>query len=160
MQGQSPHEKYMRRAIAKARAGIAGGQTPFGACVVRDGAVISAAHNTVWRDCDITSHAEVAAIRKACRKLGTVDLSGCTVYTTCEPCPMCFSACHWARVSAVVYGADIADAQAAGFNELTIPALTMKLIGGSGVAVTGGVLRNENRELFREWRKAKKSKTY
>ncbi len=154
------HEQYMRRAIAKARQGIARGQTPFGACVVKDGNLVSCGYNTVWKDTDITAHAEVVAIRKACAALGTIDLSGCTIYTTCEPCPMCFSACHWARISAIVYGASIADARRAGFRELSISARTMKRRGGSDVVLTGGVLLKENTALFVLWAKRRGRKTY
>ena len=142
---------WMQQAIEKTEEGIAAGQTPFGACIVKDDALIACAHNTVWDTTDITAHAEVNAIRQACRELGTIDLSGCVIYTTCEPCPMCFSACHWARIRRVVYGASIADAQAAGFNELTIPSEDMKRLGGSATEITGGVLREEAYALFERW---------
>ena len=94
---------YMQMAIEKARAGIAAGQTPFGACLVKDGEVLACTHNTVWAGTDITAHAEINVLREACRRVGSVDLSGATIYSTCEPCPMCFSACLWARVSKVVF---------------------------------------------------------
>ena len=110
----------MELAIAKTREGIRHGQTPFGACIVKKGRVIACSHNEVWKNTDITAHAEVAAIRVACRKLGTIDLSGCTIYSTCEPCPMCFSAIHWAGIGKIVYGAGIADAAECGFGELEI----------------------------------------
>src|SRR5688572_18464025 len=103
-------EQFMRLALAKARDGVEGGQSPFGACVVREGRVVACVHNVVWATTDITAHAEVHALRQACRELGTIDLSGSTIYSTCEPCPMCFSACHWARTTRIVYGASIADA--------------------------------------------------
>jgi tRNA(Arg) A34 adenosine deaminase TadA len=142
----------MRRAIDAARAGIARGQTPFGACIVSaDGGEIVSAHNVVWETTDITAHAEVTAIRRACAKLGAIDLSGCAIYSTCEPCPMCFSACHWARIARIVYGASIDDARAAGFNELAISNEQMKRLGGSGVSVAAGVLREETAALFEEW---------
>lgn len=150
----------MRRAIAQARAGIARGQTPFGACIVKDGQVISCEHNVVWRTTDITAHAEIHAIRMACRKLRTVDLSGCVIYSTCEPCPMCFSACHWAKIDRIVYGADIADARKAGFNELSVSNRAMKRSGRSTVEIAGGVLREENVRLFSRWASKKQSKAY
>ena len=78
-------ELFMRAAIAKARQGIKRGQTPFGACVVKNNKVISCEHNLVWRNNDITAHAEIVAIRYACRKLKTINLSGCMLYSTCEP---------------------------------------------------------------------------
>ena len=117
----SRDEGYMRLAIQKAREGVAAGQTPFGACIVTAGGEVAACeHNVVWRTTDITAHGEVNAIRVACRSLGTIDLSGCTIYSTTEPCPMCFSAIHWAKIAGIVFGASISDAQAAGFNELAI----------------------------------------
>jgi tRNA(Arg) A34 adenosine deaminase TadA len=118
---------------------------------VKDGQVLSCAHNGVWETTDITAHAEVRAIRDACRKLGTIDLSGCTIYSTCEPCPMCFSACHWAKISRIVYGACIDDARRAGFNELTLSDENMKRWGNSPVELAGRLLLEENRALFRIW---------
>jgi tRNA(Arg) A34 adenosine deaminase TadA len=144
---------FMQLAIERTREGIARGQTPFGACIVRDGAVVSCEHNGVWATTDITAHAEMRAIREACRKLGTIDLSGCVIYSTCEPCPMCFGAVHWARIGKIVFGAAIKDAQAIGFSELTIPSMTMKDLGGSPVAIQGDLLRDECLALFHEWAK-------
>ena len=97
-------EKFMRLAIAKAREGIAKGQEPFGACVVKDREVVSAAHNTTIEDMDVTAHAEMNAIREACRKLKTADLSGCEIYATFKPCPMCQAACERANISRIHYG--------------------------------------------------------
>ncbi|HEX2971090.1 MAG TPA: nucleoside deaminase [Tepidisphaeraceae bacterium] len=141
----------MRLAIEKARAGIAHGQTPFGACIVKDGRLLVAGHNQVWATTDITAHAEIHVIRQACRILNTIDLSGCEIYSTCEPCPMCFSACHWARLSRVVYGAGIADARRAGFSELSISNQEMKQRGGSHLEIVSGVLQQECAALFDEW---------
>ena len=147
----TPDERFMRLAIARCAEGIAAGQTPFGACVVRGDGVVAVAHNRVWQTTDITAHAEVVAIRAACLELGTIDLSGCVIYSTTEPCPMCFSACHWARLDAIVYGASIADARAAGFNELSISNDQMRRLGGSRIEVVGGFLRDEAADLFRQW---------
>lgn len=141
----------MQAAIKKAREGISGGQTPFGACIVKDNKIVSCAHNTVWRDTDITAHAEVHAIREACRKLGTVDLTGCVIYSTCEPCPMCFAACHWAKISKIIYGAGIEDAKAAGFSELVIHNKELKEDGGSHLKIISGFMRDECIKLFGEW---------
>ncbi|MBI2535713.1 MAG: nucleoside deaminase [Gemmatimonadetes bacterium] len=141
----------MRRAIAQAREGIADGQTPFGSCIVRDGRVVAAEHNAVWGTTDSTAHAEVQAIRAACRALATVDLSGSVIYSTCEPCPMCFSAIHWAKISTIVFGARIADAQVLGFSELTIPNETMKRQGRSAVEIVPDFLRDECLALFGEF---------
>ena len=147
----SEDEKFMRLAIAKTREGIKQGQTPFGACIVKGGKVVACAHNAVWKTIDITAHAEVGAIRAACRKLGTIGLSGCTIYSTCEPCPMCFSAIHWAKIGKIVYGAGIADAKECGFGELEISNAAMKRLGKSNVKITKGVLRKECRALFAEF---------
>ncbi|MFQ5421816.1 MAG: nucleoside deaminase, partial [Anaerolineae bacterium] len=139
------NDKFMRLAIEKAREGIGDGQTPFGACIVQNNEVITCVHNTVWKTTDITAHAEIHAIREACKRLNTVDLSGTTIYSTCEPCPMCFSACHWAKISKIVFGARIEDAQNAGFAELTISNECMKEFGNSSIEVVGDFLREENR---------------
>ena len=110
----------MKKAIQKGYQGLEKGQTPFGACIVKEGKMISCAHNRVWEKMDITAHAEMEAIRMACKKLKSIHLSGCIIYSTCEPCPMCFAACHWAKISEIVYGTGIQDAQRIGFNELTV----------------------------------------
>lgn len=145
------HEKYMQQALACARRGVQAGQTPFGACVVKAGKVVSVAHNRVWKDKDITAHAEIVAIRQACAKLRTIDLSGCIMYSTCEPCPMCFSACHWARISMIVFGARIRDARKAGFHELPISNREMGSRGQSRVKVIAGCLREDILALFQGW---------
>ena len=141
----------MRLAIARAREGVAAGQTPFGACIVRGDDAVAVSHNIVLRATDITAHAEVTAIREACRALGTIDLGGCVIYSTCEPCPMCFSACHWANLDRIVYGASIADAARCGFRELSISNSDMKRLGGSRIAIEAGYLRDEAVELFAHW---------
>ncbi len=141
-------DAFMRLAIERARAGMESGGSPFGAVVVKDGEVVAAEHNVVLQTTDCTAHAEIHALRRACRALGTIDLAGCTVYSTTEPCPMCFAAIHWAGADRIVFGTSIADAQAAGFRELTISNETMKRLGGSRLAVEGGVLRDECRALF------------
>ena len=154
-------ETFMRLAIAKTREGIRQGQTPFGACVVSPrGDMMACAHNVVWATTDITAHAEVHAIRLACRESGSVDLSGATIYATTEPCPMCFSAIHWARIGRIVYGASIADARLAGFNELPIANVLMKKEGQSSVVIDGGCLRAACLCLFDEWQKTGYARTY
>lgn len=151
------HDQYMHQAIEIARVGLQKGQSPFGACIVKKDQVICCVHNHVWANTDITAHAEIHAIREACRQLRTIDLSGCTIYSTCEPCPMCFSAIHWARIANIVYGAGIADAQDAGFHELTISNQVMKQTGGSEVRIDSGCCLEAARALFAEW---KSSPTY
>jgi guanine deaminase len=111
---------FMRRTIAlgleNVRSGTGG---PFAALIVKDGAVISEGANCVTTTNDPTAHAEVVAIREACRKLGNFQLSGCDLYTTCEPCPMCLGAIYWARPARVYYACLAADAAAAGFAGLS-----------------------------------------
>ena len=146
------YEGWMRRALAEARGNLArpdGG--PFGACIVRGGRVVAVARNTVLARRDPTCHAEVNAIRLVARKLGTHDLSGCRIFSTTEPCPMCFAAIHWAGIDEVVFGTRIADVARLGFRELTISNRTMRRLGDSEVRIVAGVLRKECLELLREW---------
>ena len=115
------HEHYLGLAIDVAERAAAGGEGgPFGALVVRDGVVLASACNQVTALNDPTAHAEVQAIRAACRALGTFQLDGCDVYASCEPCPMCLGALYWARPRAIFYAASRADAAAAGFDDAAI----------------------------------------
>jgi guanine deaminase len=155
-----PDPRFMRRAIREARRNLArpdGG--PFGACIVRASRVVAAARNTVLAH-DATCHAEVNAIRKASKKLGTFDLSDCEIYSTTEPCPMCFGAIHWARIGRVYYGTAIRDAARAGFHELAISNEKMKALGRSRIALVPGVLRDECLELFEAWSALPARKSY
>ncbi|MBL8706209.1 MAG: nucleoside deaminase [Rhodospirillales bacterium] len=114
----STDEDFLRRAIALSlenAKGSAGG--PFGAVVVKDGRIVGEGANCVTTTNDPTAHAEVVAIREACRELGTHDLAGATIYTSCEPCPMCLTAILWARIGRMVYACDRDDAAAAGFDD-------------------------------------------
>ncbi|MGH9600802.1 MAG: nucleoside deaminase [Terriglobales bacterium] len=147
-------QEWLRLACEKAREGIAAGQSPFGAVIVRAGEVVAAAHNTVWRDTDPTAHAEVNAIRQAARALQQVELSGCELFSSCEPCPMCLSAIHWAKLDRVVFAATIEDAAAAGFSELRVSAKELARMGGSPLVVEVAASREEGRTLFDLWRQA------
>lgn len=119
-------EKFMREAITLAVENVKQGGGPFGAIIVRKGEIISTGVNRVTCSNDPTAHAEINAIRAACQQLGTFDLSGCEIYTTCEPCPMCLGAIYWARLDKIYYGCNNKDAAQAGFddsyiyNELTL----------------------------------------
>ena len=151
----------MDQAIAVARAGIAAGQSPFGAVVATPtGQVIVAAHNTVRLDGTPTAHAEVNAIQQACQQLGTIALTGHLIATTCEPCPMCAAAIHWADLDTVIYGASIADADTAGFRELHLPAAELYAQAGSGVQVVGDIRRAECAALFAEWQAGPRPQPY
>jgi tRNA(Arg) A34 adenosine deaminase TadA len=149
----------MRAAIEKTRKGIDLGQSPFGCAIALGDRIISVSHNTVWASTDITAHAEVTAIREACKNTASILLEGAIVATTCEPCPMCMSALHWARVSVVHFGATIADASEAGFNELTLPAADVLRLGGSSIQLVPETLREECKALFELW-KRKGSRAY
>ena len=110
--------KFMEKANDLAEKNLktnAGG--PFGACIVKDNKIIGKGNNTVLKDNDPTAHAEINAIRDACKKLNTYDLSGCTIYTTCYPCPMCLSAIIWANIDKVYYGNTKEDAEDIGFRD-------------------------------------------
>jgi len=156
----SDDEKFMRLALNQAQLGVEQGQTPFGACIVKEGQVIAAAYNHVWADTDITAHAEIMAIRDACQKQHQVFLEGTTLYSTLEPCPMCFSAAHWARIGRIVYGLSIADAQKFGFNELAITNKTLTEISFTNLEIVPNVLRAENLMLWQEWASRPDKKVY
>ncbi|WP_266368377.1 nucleoside deaminase [Tellurirhabdus rosea] len=111
-------EHYIREAIRLAREGMEAGQGgPFGAVIVKDGQIIGQGCNQVLATNDPTAHAEVVAIRDACQHLGTFQLEGCTLYTSCEPCPMCLGAIYWARPARIVYACLHSDAAQAGFDD-------------------------------------------
>ena len=113
-------EELMRKAIELSVRNVSEGGGPFGAVVAKDGEIIATGVNRVTADHDPTAHAEVNAIRAAAKKLGTFDLSGCEIYTSCEPCPMCLGAVYWARLDRMYYGNDKHDAAAAGFDDAFI----------------------------------------
>ena len=110
-------DKFMRKAIALSVANINNGGGPFGAVIVKDGKIVSTGVNRVAAHTDPTAHAEVTAIRKAAKKLGTFDLKGCEIYTSCEPCPMCLGAIYWAHLDKMYYGNTKIDAQNIGFDD-------------------------------------------
>lgn len=152
-------ERFMLKAIEIARKGVLKGNSPFGACVAKKGKIVACTHNTVLPEHDATRHAEMNAITAASKKLKTFDLTGCTIYSTTEPCPMCFSAIHWARISRIVYGTNISDVKALGFSELTVSNMQMKKLGKSKVLIQSDFMRKECKELLDFW-KNKKGKTY
>ena len=144
--------QFLREAIALARAGAAsttGG--PFGALVVHEGLVIGRGQNLVTSMLDPTAHAEVVAIRAACSTLQQFHLRGTTLYTSCEPCPMCLAAAYWARISRVVYACTREDAAAAGFDDALIYAEIPRPPEARQLPMTG-LLREEGAAAFREWK--------
>ena len=114
----TPNPEFLRRAIALATQNVINGAGgPFGAVIVRDGVIVGEGANSVTTGNDPTAHGEVNAIRAAAKALGTFTLAGCELYTSCEPCPMCLAAAYWARIDAIYYGANAADAARAGFDD-------------------------------------------
>jgi guanine deaminase len=148
----TPKPFFMRQALANVLAHLPempGG--PFGACLVRGEDVLAVTHNTVLQDGDPTCHAEINAIRRAVARLKTYNLSGCEIYSTTEPCPMCFAAIHWARIDRVIYGTGLEEVVRLGFNEMTIGIEQLKTMGKSPVAIYPYFLLTECRELLHTW---------
>ena len=116
----SEDKKFMQLAIDLSIENVAQGGGPFGAVIVRNGEIIATGTNRVTENCDPTAHAEVSAIRAACAKLGDFKLSGCTIYSSCEPCPMCLSALYWAGVERIFYGNTKQDAKSINFDDTFI----------------------------------------
>ena len=147
----SQQDDWMRRAVAisaeKMRAGLGG---PFGAVIARGGRIIAEGHNQVTSSNDPTAHAEVIAIRAACRQLGSFNLQGCEMYTSCEPCPMCLGAIYWSRLDRVYYANTRVDAAAIGFDDDHIYRELDKPIDGRAVPFIQ-LQSEEARRIFREW---------
>lgn len=149
---EKPQEKFMQLAINEAHKGIESANGgPFGVVIVKGTEVLSSAHNTVIKDNDPTHHAEVNAISLATSLVGTYDLSGCEIYSTTEPCPMCFSAVHWARIDRIIYGTSIEDVKKLGFNELTVSCGDMQKIGGSRLEIISNFMVEECEALLEYW---------
>lgn len=153
-------ESLMRLAIAKTREGLARGQGPFGCAIARGGAVLAVEHNRVIETSDVSAHAEITALRAASRRAGAFLLPGAVVATTCEPCAMCAGALHFARVEVVHFGATIADAEAAGFRQISLPARELLALGRSETRIVPDLLADECRALFAEWRARQSSPAY
>ena len=150
----------MHLALREASRGMRTGQGgPFGACIVKDGVIVTVAHNRVLVSGNPTQHAEVVAIGRAARELGTHILKGCTIYSTTEPCPMCFSAIHWAQIDRIVFGTGIADVKRLGFNELSISNRTLKRLGRSRVTLDQAFKR-ECTDLLKAWAALETRRTY
>lgn len=111
------NEELMRRAIELSENSVRNGGGPFGAVIAKDGEIVAEGSNKVTIDNDPTAHAEVCTIRNACQKLGTFEFSGCVIYTSCEPCPMCFGAIYWAHLDKIYYANDRKDAGKIGFDD-------------------------------------------
>ncbi|MBQ5424895.1 MAG: nucleoside deaminase [Bacteroidales bacterium] len=146
------NEKFMRLAIEKSLESVDNGGGPFGAVVVKDGEVVAVASNSVTIDNDPTAHAEVNAIRMACKKLGTFDLSGCEIYASCEPCPMCLASIYWARIGKLYYANTKVDADKIGFSDSFIYEEFAKPESERSIKVVK-MLRNEAIKAFENWEK-------
>jgi guanine deaminase len=145
-------EEFMRRAIALGIENVRTGQGgPFGAVVVKDGRLVAEGANRVTTTNDPTAHAEIVVIREACRVLGVFQLTGCDLYTTCEPCPMCLGAIYWARPARVFYACVAADAAAAGFDDAFIYEELKYPPEGRRMPMEQ-LLREESMEIFSLWK--------
>lgn len=144
-------EKFMKMAIALSLHNVTqslGG--PFGAVIVKNGKLIAKSANKVTTTNDPTAHAEVSAIRKACKKLMTFDLSGCVIYTSCEPCPMCLGAIYWSRIQTIFYANTKKDAADIGFDDQFIyDEINLKMEKRTLPVIQ--LLRNEAQEAFQQW---------
>lgn len=144
-------EKFMRMAIALAEYNVAHNQGgPFGAVVVKNNEVIAASANRVVPENDPTAHAEISAIRDACKQLGTYDLSGCEIYSSCEPCPMCLAAIYWAHIDKVYFANTKIDAADIGFDDNFIYEQMSCTMEKRKVTFTQ-VLREEALKTFQKW---------
>ena len=143
-------EELMREAIRLSEDNVRNGGGPFGAVIARDGEIVGTGTNRVTLDCDPTAHAEVNAIRAAASRLGTFDLSGCEIYSSCEPCPMCLGAIYWAHLDRLYYGNDKQDAAGIGFDDAFIyRELDLKPEDRS--LKSERLLSDEAAAAFREW---------
>lgn len=136
----------MQAALEIARRGLAAGEPPIGAVVVRDNVPVARAHNSVISLLDATAHAEIVAIRESCQQLRALQLEGCDLYSTVEPCPMCLAACHYAGIRHVYFGATLVDMQ-----KVTGSELMNCLMAGVAVEKTGGMLAEECLQLLHDW---------
>jgi guanine deaminase len=133
---------------------------PFGACIVCKGDVIAVGHNEVLKTDDPTRHAEICAIIRASKVIGYPHFKGCEIYTTTEPCVMCFAAINWAQIRRIYFGSTVRDVKRLGFNELNISNRTLKRLGESKIELVPGIMSQECRELLQYWKTLPGSRTY
>lgn len=143
--------KFMQEAIEQAQIGIkANDGGPFGAVIVKEGQIIGRGHNCVPSSNDPTAHAEVTAIRDACQNLDTFSLQGCSIYTSCEPCPMCLAAIYWARIDKIYYAANQNDAADIGFDDRFFYEEIKKSIQNRKIPEQQ-LMQKESQAVFKEW---------
>lgn len=159
MKKKSSPEAFMREAIKLSAESVRSGGGPFGAVIVRDGEVIARGENRVTVCNDPTAHAEVSAIREAAARLGTYDLSGCELYSSCEPCPMCLGAIYWARLDKLYYAGTRADAANVGFDDAHIYE-ELPLEPSQRELPTETLLREEAQRVFEAWAEKADKKEY
>jgi guanine deaminase len=153
-------DKFMRRAIALALENVrSGAGGPFAALIVKDGAVIAQGTNRVTSTNDPTAHAEIVAIREACRALKNFQLQECALYSTCEPCPMCLGAIYWARPAHIFYAATHAEAAAAGFDDQFIYEEMQQPTGQRRIPTTQ-ILHDESQAIFAAWAVQENKQSY
>jgi guanine deaminase len=153
-------QEFMRRAIALALENVrSGGGGPFAAVIVKENRIIAEGANCVTRINDPTAHAEVVAIREACRVLADFQLLGCDLYTTCEPCPMCLGAIYWARTARTFYAATAADAAEAGFDDAFIYDELKMAPTGRRIPMTQ-LLRDDSLAIFSAWKQQENKTPY
>lgn len=159
MKKKSSPEAFMREAIKLSAESVRSGGGPFGAVIVRDGEIIARGENRVTVCNDPTAHAEVSAIREAAARLGTYDLSGCEIYSSCEPCPMCLGAIYWARLDKLYYAGTRADAANVGFDDAHIYE-ELPLEPSQRELPTESLLREEAQRVFEAWAEKADKKEY
>lgn len=153
------HADFLRQAVELACDNVAGGGGPFGALVVKDSRIIASSGNRVTPNLDPTAHAEIMAIRLACQRLGDFQLTGCILYSSCEPCPMCLGAIYWARPQAVYFACNRFDAAAAGFDDSFIYDEIPKLPAERNIAMHLIDLA-EARSPFQAWSRLENKRRY
>lgn len=151
------NRELMQRAIDLSKESVRNGGGPFGAVIARNGEIIAEGSNCVTIDCDPTAHAEVTTIRRATKKLGTFDLSGCEIFTSCEPCPMCLGAIYWAHLDKIYYANNRKDAAEIGFDDDFIYE-ELPLKPSERQKPSEILMREEALEAFRMWQE-KEDKT-
>lgn len=143
---------YLKLAIEESRQSVLSGSSPFGALIVQNDVILAQTHNAVILQKDPTAHAEILCIRAACQKIGSFDLSGCTLYSSCEPCPMCLNAAKWANISTIYYAATRHDADAVGFRD--------KLFYENTLVQLNHISLDSARAIMDEWHELKAKRQY
>lgn len=139
-------DQWMQEAIKEAKKA----DFPYGAVIVKDNKIIAKAGTANRENLDPTAHAEITTIRKACRRLNTPNLTGTTLYTTCEPCPMCFTAAWWSKISKIVFGMNLEDSSRLMGQELEVKSEFLNKAGGNKMTIIGGILREDIIKLFKK----------